>query len=199
MTEQADTRERILDVAQRLVQHRGYHAVSYKDVGEQLGIRNASIHYHFPSKADLGLALVRRYRERLQVTLAALDVLSSPAERLSRFVDAYRDVVRDDGRVCLCTVLAAEDPALPETLRPEVRAFLDFNERWLARVLAEGRAEGELRFDGSPEAAAAAFLATLEGAMLLARSAHDPARFDLVVRHATAALHAARFFQGASP
>lgn len=185
MSEKAATREVILDVAQRLVQERGYNAFSYKDIGERLGIRNASVHYHYPAKADLGAALVRRYRGRLEATLAAIDAVDeTPAERLKRFVDAYRDVVHDDGRVCLCTVLAAEDASLPDAVRSEVRAFLDLNETWLARTLDEGRARGDLRYDGMPVDAARAFLATLEGAMLLARAHHDAARFHAIARHA---------------
>src|SRR5579862_1588267 len=59
--EKSSTRDRILDIAQRLIQSRGYNAFSFDDLAEELDIRTASIHYHFPTKADLGIALLRRY------------------------------------------------------------------------------------------------------------------------------------------
>jgi len=190
MSEQPDTRTRLLDVAEQLIQERGYHAVSYKDIGERLGIRNASIHYHFPGKTDLGAALVRRYRERLEQTLESLEALS-PARRLEQYVAAYRRVVHEDGRICLCTVLAAEDSTLPGPVRQEVRAFFDLNEDWVTHVLKEGRGQGEFQFSGPPAEAAWVFLATLEGAMLLARSSRAPGRFESITSRSVDALRAA--------
>ncbi|WP_295819144.1 TetR/AcrR family transcriptional regulator [uncultured Deinococcus sp.] len=190
MSRSSPTRDRILDVAQRLTQERGFNAFSYLDIGTQLGIRNASIHYHFPSKAELGLALVRRYREWLQDILTELDAEPSPRRRLDRYVDSYREVVHDDGRICLCTVLTAEDAALPAGMREEIQAFFDLNERWLGGVLQAGIAAGELRVTGARELAAASLLATLEGAMLLARAARDASRFTQLARAAVADLYA---------
>ncbi|MFC4638370.1 TetR/AcrR family transcriptional regulator [Deinococcus hohokamensis] len=190
MPDKADTRAQILDVAQHLVQVRGYNAVSYSDIGTRLGLRNASLHYHFPTKTDLGVALVRRYRERLEQTLGTLGAGTS-VQRLEHYVDAYRTVVHEDGRICLCTVLAAEDSTLPEPMRAEVRAFLDLNEHWLTGVLDQGQHQGELRFPGAPAEAAAAFLATLEGAMILARTACDVERFARIARRTVDALRAA--------
>lgn len=191
MPENSHTRIRILDVAQHLLQERGYHAVSYRDIGERLNIRNASIHYYFPGKLDLGTALVRRYRERLAQTLDTLDTTPSSARRLEGYVAAHQGVVHEDGRICLCTVLAAEDSTLPEPVRAEVRAFLDLNEAWLTRVLDLGRRQDELCFPGDSRDAAAGFLATLEGAMLLARSSRDPQRFERLACRSVQALRAA--------
>src|SRR5258708_25324948 len=59
-----DTAEQILDLAEALIQTRGFSAFSYQDISDALGIRKASIHYHFASKTDLGIAVVDRYTKR---------------------------------------------------------------------------------------------------------------------------------------
>ena len=55
-----DTAARILDVAERLVQTRGFNGFSYADVASELDVTKASLHYHFPGKAELGQALIAR-------------------------------------------------------------------------------------------------------------------------------------------
>ncbi|ADV65892.1 TetR/AcrR family transcriptional regulator [Deinococcus maricopensis] len=179
MSAKGETLELILDTAQRLVQERGYNAFSYADISRPLGIRNASIHYYFPNKADLGAALVQRYRQRLERALDDLPATSAPATTLlHRYLSAYRDVVHPDGRICLCVALAGEFLTLPDGMQTEVRAFFDLNRAWLTRVLDAGQQTGELHFTGTPDDLALAFLSTLDGAMLLARALGDPAQFE---------------------
>ena len=55
-----DTRTSILNLAEKLIRTRGYHAFSYQDISKPLKIKNAAVHYHFPAKADLGLAVIQR-------------------------------------------------------------------------------------------------------------------------------------------
>ncbi|WP_043801464.1 TetR/AcrR family transcriptional regulator [Deinococcus gobiensis] len=183
LTEKGDTAAQILDVAQELVQLRGFNAVSYSDISRRLGIRNASVHYHFPAKTDLGVALVRRYRERLETHLAAISARGLPLpERLEAYLLAYREVVHPDGRICLCTVLANDYNTLPPAMQGEVAQFFETNRRWLAAALAEGQESGEMKTLQSPEQSAAALLAGLEGAMLLARASGDTAQFEPLAR-----------------
>ena len=185
MSEPPNTFNRILDAAQELVQERGFNAMGYTDISRRLGIRNASIHYYFPKKAELGVALVYRYRQRLEGQLRSIDDASvSPPEQLERYLAAYRAVVHQDGRICLCTVLAGDYNTLPGGMQHEVRAFFDLNEAWLTRLFAEGQATQTLRVPDTPEGAAFAFLAALEGTMLLARASGDVARFETFARRA---------------
>jgi TetR/AcrR family transcriptional regulator, transcriptional repressor for nem operon len=167
------TRTRILDVAERLVQVRGFNGFSYADVAGELMISKASLHHHFPSKAGLGEALIARYAERFDRALAAIDVNATPAPtKLDAYAGLYSDVLRE-GRMCLCGMLAAEYETLPAPIRGAVVAFLADNEAWLRRVLEEGRNDGSLRFKGSVSDTARSILSGLEGAMLLARSYGD--------------------------
>ena len=172
------TAMRVLEVAERLVQVRGYNGFSYADVAAELGITKAALHYHFASKAELGAALVDRYCDRLAASLAALAAADwSAAARLRGYVALYRDGLRG-GRLCLCGMLAAEYQTLPQAMRSAVIRFFTRNEAWLAEVLADGAAAGELQLAGSAQDAAAALVAGLEGAMLVTRPFNDLGRFD---------------------
>lgn len=174
------TMDRILDVAERLVQVRGYNAFSYADVAEAVGIRKASLHHHFPGKADLGAALVARYHGAFFDALAAIDARGANAvERLERYVEVYGSVLRGK-RMCLCGMLASEVATLPKAMREGLSRFFDENERWLQRVLEEGRERGELRFEGPAAVTASVFVTSLEGAMLVARGSARPDRFARV-------------------
>jgi TetR/AcrR family transcriptional repressor of nem operon len=176
-----ETAERILDVAGRLTQTKGFNGFSYADVAERLGITKASLHYHFPTKAKLGEALIARYSARFAAAFAHVDrsVADAPG-RLAAYAELYGRVLRAE-RMCLCGMLAAEQQTLPEVMRQAVRRFFDDQEAWLVRVLDQGRVEGTVRFPGSAGSMARAILSGLEGAMLLARSYRDPERFRAAV------------------
>ena len=68
----SDTSSRILDIAEHLVQTRGFNAFSYADIAAALNITKASLHYHFPTKAKLGERLVERYQESFLAALARI-------------------------------------------------------------------------------------------------------------------------------
>jgi TetR/AcrR family transcriptional repressor of nem operon len=177
-TATVDTAERTLDIAERLVQVRGFNGVSYADVAAELGITKAALHYHFASKAALGEALIHRYTTRFQAALMEIDRQSGDAlSKLSAYAAIYLDVLRQQ-RMCLCGMLAAEYQTLPPPMRDAVVGFFDINEAWLERVLDEGKAAGTLHPRGSTNNAARVVISTLEGAMLVARLHDDPSRLE---------------------
>jgi TetR/AcrR family transcriptional repressor of nem operon len=160
----ANTRSRILDAGERLVQVRGFNGFSYADVAAELALTKASLHYHFPSKAELGEALIARYAERFAQALAAIDAnVTLPPAKLDAYASLYAEVLREE-RMCLCGMLAAEYQTLPDPIRDAVVAFLDDNEAWLALVLEEGRKDGSLRFTGTAADTARSIVSGLEGA-----------------------------------
>jgi TetR/AcrR family transcriptional repressor of nem operon len=172
------TAQRILDVAEQLVQRRGYNGFSYADIAGELGITKASLHYHFASKAELGEALIERYSARFAEALEQIDSTRSGARaKLNAYADLYADVLRED-RMCLCGMLAAEYQTLPERMHGSVIRFFDHNVTWLTGVLAEGQSDGGLSFDGSPADTAQTVLSALQGAMLVARPYGELARFQ---------------------
>jgi TetR/AcrR family transcriptional regulator, transcriptional repressor for nem operon len=173
-----DTAAEILDVAERLVQVRGFNGFSYGDIATELEVTKAALHYHFAGKAELGEALIVRYAARFADALARIDAGGGDARaKLEAYATLYLDVLRDQ-RMCLCGMLAADYQTLPEQMRAAVVRFFDDNEAWLVRVLEQGKAEGTLRFTGSPAEAAQMIVGGLEGAMLLARPYGDTARFQ---------------------
>ena len=174
----SDTAARILDVAERLVQSRGFNGFSYADVASELGISKASLHYHFAGKAELGEALVRRYADRFGEALEEIDGSGADAPgKLDAYAQLYGDVLREK-RMCLCGMLAADYDTLPGPMRKAVIGFFDENEDWLAGVLEQGDEEGTLRLGGPARQAAQAIVGGLEGAMLIARPYGDVRRFQ---------------------
>ena len=132
------TADRILDVAERLVQTRGFNAFSYADVSQAVGIRKASLHHHFSTKSQLGLALLARYRLGFGDALRSIDAgASGTFERLARYVELYASVLRRN-RMCLCGMLAADVLTLPRPMRESVARFFAENEAWLAQHARPG-------------------------------------------------------------
>lgn len=163
----SDTAERILDLAQERIQRRGYNAVSYGDLADELDLTTAAIHYHFPSKTDLVQTLVQRYRQASAEHRAAIradhDTLRA---RLEGYADLYTGLMTGGG-LCLCGVLASDAPTLPDEVRAEVRQFFVEQEDWLAALIAEGLPDGPpLHGCDTAQDAAELVLATMQGAML---------------------------------
>lgn len=183
-----NTRSRILDASERLVQVRGFNGFSYADVAAELSITKASLHYHFPSKAELGEALIARYAERFADALAAIDADIAPAPaKLDAYANLYAEVLRQE-RMCLCGMLAAEYQTLPSPIRNAVVAFLNDNETWLASVLEHGRKDGSLRFSNTAADTARSIVSGLEGAMLVARPYGAVERFETTAAQLLAGL-----------
>ena len=176
--ERSESASRVLDVAERLVQGRGFNGFSYADAAAELGITKAALHYHFAGKAELGEALITRYAERFAQALEAIDARTPDVMvKLRAYAGLYGDVLRNE-RMCLCGMLAAEYQTLPPPMQEAVVRFFDDNEAWLAAVLEEGRRAGTVRYDGDARDAARMIVGALEGAMLVARLHADPERFS---------------------
>jgi TetR/AcrR family transcriptional repressor of nem operon len=183
-----DTRTQLLDIALELVQMRGYNAFSFHDLAVRMGIKTSSVHHHFPTKGDLGLALVKRHRQVLAGAFAHIDAdESDPWERLRRYAGVFRSTLANGHQMCLGGMLAVEYQTLPADLVAEVRGFFEDNERWLARTLRGGRKAGVVVFATPATEVARTLFAALEGAMLAARAFSDFDRFDTA-----AAWHLAR-------
>jgi TetR/AcrR family transcriptional repressor of nem operon len=180
--EQGSTTEAVLDVAQRLVQTRGYNGFSYKDIALALGIRTASIHYHFPTKTDLGVKLASRYRDRFMASLAEIaDSETDAMRRLVRFGGLFRSTFEVESRLCLCGMMSAEIATLPEPVAAEVERFFRAMEAWLATVLEAGRRAKRVAFAGPARRQARQLIATLEGAMIVARGLRESDHFQAIV------------------
>jgi TetR/AcrR family transcriptional repressor of nem operon len=184
----AGTAARILDVAEHLLQVRGFNGFSYADIAAELNVTKAALHYHFAGKSDLGEALIARYAGRFAEALTGLDAGRGDASaKLAAYADLYLQVLRNR-RMCLCGMLAAEYQTLPEPMQGAVIRFFDQNETWLEGVLEQGREDGSLQFAGSARDTARMVVGGLEGAMLVARPYGDIARFQAAADNLLAGL-----------
>ncbi|HEX3196190.1 MAG TPA: TetR/AcrR family transcriptional regulator [Propionibacteriaceae bacterium] len=173
-----DTATRILDVAERLVQLRGFNGFSYADIAAELHITKASLHYHYAGKADLGRALIERYAERFTRALESIDQHETdPVAKIRAYAAIYADVL-SERRMCLCGMLAAGYDTLAEPMQQAVIEFFDANEAWLTRVLEQGQESGRITLNGPAREAAQVIVSSLEGAMLIARPYNDVERFN---------------------
>jgi TetR/AcrR family transcriptional repressor of nem operon len=178
------TYDDILRSARALLIEGGYNGFSYADIAKVVGIRNASIHHHFPTKSELVRTLVARYREEAEAGIAALErQVADPADQLRGYVGYWEACIIDaSAPICLCALLASQIPALPEEITLEVRAHFRTFSAWLASILERGARQGSLHFTGTAKAEAEAFLAGVHGAMLSARAYGDPRMFGVITR-----------------
>lgn len=168
----SNTRHDILDVAEMLIQTRGYNAFSYQDIAARLAIRKASIHYHFATKTDLGVAVIERYAAQ---HAALLDDLlgneDAPASALfENYTAPYRAFAETPDRVCLCGALTGEFHALPVEMQRLVAQFCGAHQAWLVTLLERGLAAGDFRFEPAPARMAATIFSALQGALLVRRA-----------------------------
>jgi len=184
MSNFSTTAEDILRCARTLIIAGGYNGFSYADISKVVGIRNASIHHHFPSKSDLVRTLVARYREEAEAGIAALERnVSDPCEQLRAYTHYWETCITDaTAPICVCALLASQIPVLPEDVALEVRAHFRALSAWLTSVLERGAKQGSLQLIGTPRAEAEGFMAAVHGAMLSARAYGDAKMFGLIAR-----------------
>lgn len=170
MTSTPDTRTRILSAADRLLRSHGFSGFSYQDIARPLGIRNAAVHYHFPTKADLAVAVLERYRELLRSRTA--DFMAGngdPVEQLEGFIAFSTTECCAHQTMCPVGALSTDFYALPEPIRAAAQRLLNELLAWMTRVCAEGRERGCFQFAGDAGAKAQQVIASLQGARQLAR------------------------------
>jgi TetR/AcrR family transcriptional regulator, transcriptional repressor for nem operon len=180
-----DTRQEIMTISKRMVQARGYNALSFREVAKEVGVKSASVHYHFPTKGDLGAALARRYTDEGGAYLEGLLAVSEDrAFLMENYTRIFRSALTDDNRMCLCGIMAAEHHDLPDEVRAEIDRFTEVNVRWLVKVLSLGAAAGDLE---ALKRKAKAIYAAIGGAQLLARGCGDISVYDQTVQAYNAA------------
>jgi len=169
---QGETAERILKAADALMTDRGYSAFSYADVSEAVDIRKASIHHHFPTKADLATAVLRARHERLVEGTKLLDQrISDPLARIEAYVHYWEGCIRDRTmEFCVAALMGAELPSLPKQVQKEVRLYFKALSEWLEKTLQAGVQQRVIKLQASAATEAQTLMAVVHGAMLSARA-----------------------------
>ncbi|WP_147694123.1 TetR/AcrR family transcriptional regulator [Vogesella mureinivorans] len=162
-----DTRKKILDLAEVLMLSRGFNAFSYQHISGELGVRNAAIHYHFPKKTDLGVALIERYRRRFARYVEAQAELSPPVQ-LDRYF-SLADTYYNKQQICPSGILSAELHTLPPEMRQSTASFVEEMRTWAVDIVRRGQVAGAMHYVGTPEGMGTIVFAAMQGSLQLAR------------------------------
>ena len=169
-------KEALLKAAEDKVRVGGYDNFSFRELAAEVGIKSASVHYHFPTKADLGAELAHQYTDAF---LEALGEPSSLIDDGKNPIDVYTGLFRhallSDNKMCLCGLLGAQGESLPEKVRAEVKRFFKKNLAWLNEAHT---ANGE----NDPAQAAITTVSLLEGAMMISKALNDHSHFELATQ-----------------
>jgi AcrR family transcriptional regulator len=180
----ANAKRTILDLAESFLQERGFNGFSYAHIAAELGVENAAIHYHFPTKEELACAVIQRYRDRFQLWVNNSRIKNlSPVEKLDWFFSIYTDTRADNGKVCLAGSLETEFNSLPAALQEQTESLTRELLAWLQTTLQEGRENGALQFSGDPADKAGLILSSLQGALQMARALGSEQFHAVVYQH----------------
>jgi TetR/AcrR family transcriptional repressor of nem operon len=177
-----DTKKLILDIAEDLLLDRGYNGFSYKYIATSLNIKNASIHYHFPAKTDLGVAIIQRATKRFERWAGYIDGKDLPySKKLDEFFLLFKRFVKQNQQICLGGALETDFKTLPEELEEETRLFISGTLSWLENFLAQGRKKGDFNFPGTAKDQALLMIACVQGIIQIVRVT-TPSSFDEAVK-----------------
>jgi TetR/AcrR family transcriptional regulator, transcriptional repressor for nem operon len=172
MLQDVPMRERILETAERLARSAGYAEMTYREIAKDIGIKSASVHYHFPTKAELGVALVEAYAARFRDRLNEIDQ-SDLQQAIAAYINLYQEAFVLGKSICLCAMLGAEANGLPAEVNAQTRLFFEMNIDWLTKLFE--------RHLGEESADLATLLVTsLEGAMIVASVRSDGGVFGRI-------------------
>ena len=178
-----NSKRTILNLAESFLQDKGFNGFSYAHIAGELGVKNAAIHYHFPSKEELGIAVIKRYRERFKLWVNNSRVKELSHEgKLDWFFSIYTNMRADKGKVCLVGSMEAEFNTIPDALQIEVQTLHKEMLAWLKLTLKEGRDEGAFHFNGEPADKAALIMSTLQGGLQMARALGTKKVHDVVAQ-----------------
>ncbi|MDI9222454.1 TetR/AcrR family transcriptional regulator [Pantoea sp. EA-12] len=175
----------IINHTRSLLTSGGYKSFSYADLAERVQIRKASIHHHFPAKADLVQAVVSEYRQEAWAGMAATSqhFSNDPLAELNGYVNFWANCIRENSSpFCICVMLAVELPTLPEEVATEVKGHFSDLSEWLATVLSKGEKSGVFILQEKAAAEAKSVMATVHGAMIAARAFNHPDLFLQIVQ-----------------
>ena len=160
-------RDEIIQLADMLIRQKGYNAFSFYDISNGVGIRPASVHYHFPAKSDLGIAVIERHLEHLNTVIADCES-ASPVAKLDQFLSIYSSI-QTENSVCLVGALATDFNTLDENVQTRLKAFTTEMLNWVSRFLDAGRAELVFSFEGEARTKALLILANMLAIVQLSR------------------------------
>lgn len=172
-------REELLLAAEKRVRMGGYDNFSFRDLAADVGIKSASVHYHFPTKAALGAELVKTYTQRFFDTLGEPTQLNGEFDDpITAYINMFKSALLVDQQMCMCGLLGAETDGLPNEVKQQTKHFFETNIKWLEKAFA-------MTSSGSKKSntkQAIRLLCALEGALLVSKSLQDSSVFNAVAK-----------------
>lgn len=178
-----ETKDRIIEAARKLFWEQGYSATGIAQILKQAEANSGSLYHFFPTKEDLLIAVLEKYKEMLcpEVINPVFERVTDPIERIFGILDGYRKLLEMTGCNYGCPIgnLALE----VGTSHPRARQLLAENfTGWRAEIekcIAD--AGGRLPNDLDPKALSALVLILMEGAVMLARTYQSIEPYDHAV------------------
>jgi len=163
------TREKILELAEELILNKGYNGFSYQDISTVMGIKNAAIHYYFPSKDNLGISIVKTNVQRFDEMVENMQNREFDEwHQLESFMKIYLKSNREN-KICLIGSLGTDINTLNDPMRLELQKMVDRIVGWLESILQSGREKGLFRFNIPARDQALSILSSLVAGLQLAR------------------------------
>jgi TetR/AcrR family transcriptional repressor of nem operon len=182
MTSEISTKDKILDLTSQILQERGYNGFSYSHISKQLGVRNAAIHYHFPTKADLGEAMIQRYQAQFNSWKEHHE--RKYPDQHQKLFEAYisitRSYIKKQRSICPLAVLESNFTVFPENMQLLTQTLSKDIRAWFSTILANGKDAGIFKFEGSAETKSLIISAALQGASMMA-NVESPEIFEITV------------------
>jgi len=166
-----DTRTEIIKLGDSLIRKKGYNAFSFADISKQLNIKNASVHYHFPAKSDLGVAVIEQQTEGLKHIIEKYKN-KTPIEKLDKFLSIYTHI-KSENKVCLVGSLTTDLNTLDEIIKETLKAFSSLMLDWVTDFLEEGRNNNMFQFDGLSRTKAIMVIGNMIAIIQLSRLTND--------------------------
>ncbi len=169
-------KQALLKAAESRVRLGGYDNFSFRELANEVGIKSASVHYHFPTKADLGAELAHQYTDAFLTALGDPSLIKvNGGDPISTYTGLFHNALLTDNKMCLCGLLGAQGDSLPDKVRIEVKRFFNENLNWLKKAHT-------LNGEDNPEQAAIVTVSLLEGAMMISKALNDHSHFALAIK-----------------
>ena len=175
-----NTKERIVELGRDYMQRIGYHSFNYKQIALELNIKNASIHHYYPSKEDLGLAVIEKDRQDFLQIIQKVKK-APPMDKLEALFCAYDDYLKQGKKLCVISTFSSSFNEITERMQLATSQYSEIIASWLTTTFKEGLASGDFHFKTPVEEMVNHFMATLPGALLVGRS-RGKEYFDMAIQ-----------------
>ncbi len=163
------TREKIIELGENLIRLKGYNAFSYQDISSELGIKNAAVHYYFPSKENLGTSIVRTNIQRFEEMVENMHSRGfDEMQQLETFIKIYIKSQREQ-KLCIVGSLGPDFNTLNDTTKSELKRITELILAWLGDLLSKGKEKGVFSFRQDPRNKALILLSSLVASLQLSR------------------------------